>query len=73
MINKYKKCDGVCNNKIHKSCINHINKKDFTNTLKEAVDFPVIAPTNGPEVLKAFKAASNSGKPAIIIERKSFY
>tara|TARA_R100000005_G_C4999337_1_gene206074 strand:- start:1397 stop:2608 length:1212 start_codon:yes stop_codon:yes gene_type:complete len=49
------------------------HSQDFTNTLKEAVDFPVITPTNGPEVLKAFKAASNSGKPAIIIERKSFY
>jgi pyruvate dehydrogenase E1 component alpha subunit len=47
--------------------------QDFTNLLKEVVDFPVIDPVTGVDVLKAFKGAKESGRPAIIIERKSRY
>jgi pyruvate dehydrogenase E1 component alpha subunit len=47
--------------------------QDFTNLLKELVDFPVIDPVTGVDVLKAFKGAKESGRPAIIIERKSRY
>lgn len=47
--------------------------QDFTNLLKELVSFPVLDPSNGVEVLKAFKGARNSNKPAIIIERKKRY
>jgi len=47
--------------------------QDFTNVLKELVDFPVIDPKNGYEVSKAFNGAKESGRPAIIIERKSLY
>jgi len=47
--------------------------QDFTSLLKEVVDFPVIDPINGVDVLKAFKGAKESGRPAIIIERKSRY
>jgi deoxyxylulose-5-phosphate synthase len=47
--------------------------QDFTNVLKELVDFPVIDPKNGYEVLKSFKGARESKRPAIIIERKSLY
>lgn len=47
--------------------------QDFTNLLKELVSFPVLDPSNGVEVLKAFKGARNSNKPAIIIERKKHY
>lgn len=47
--------------------------QDFTKVLKELVSFPVLDPTNGIEVLKAFKGAYDSKRPAIIIERKSRY
>lgn len=47
--------------------------QDFTKVLKELVSFPVLDPKNGVEVLKAFKGAHESGRPAIIIERKSKY
>jgi pyruvate dehydrogenase E1 component alpha subunit len=47
--------------------------QDFTDLLKTLVSFPVLDPKNGIEVLKAFKGAYKSGRPAIIIERKSRY
>jgi len=47
--------------------------QDFTNVLKELVSFPVLDPKNGIEVMKYFKGAKESNRPAIIIERKSRY
>ena len=47
--------------------------QDFTSLLKELVDFPVLDPVTGVDVIKAFKGAKESGRPAIIIERKSRY
>jgi hypothetical protein len=47
--------------------------QDFTPLLKELVKFPVLDPVTGEDVLKAFKGAYQSGRPAIIIERKSRY
>ena len=47
--------------------------QDFTEMLKKAVSFPVIDPVTGVDVLKAFRGAKESGRPAIIIERKSRY
>jgi deoxyxylulose-5-phosphate synthase len=47
--------------------------QDFTNVLKTLVDFPVLDPVTGVEVLKAFRGAYQSKRPAIIIERKSRY
>lgn len=47
--------------------------QDFTPLLKELVKFPVLDPITGVDVLKAFKGAYQSGRPAIIIERKSRY
>ncbi len=47
--------------------------QDFTSLLKELVSFPVLDPVTGVDVLKAFKGAKESGRPAIIIERKSRY
>jgi len=29
--NNYINCNGLCNGKIYKTCINHINKNDFIN------------------------------------------
>jgi pyruvate dehydrogenase E1 component alpha subunit len=47
--------------------------QDFTNLLKTLVSFPVLDPITGVDVLKAFKGAYQSKRPAIIIERKSRY
>jgi hypothetical protein len=41
--------------------------------MKELVDFPVFDPISGVDVLKAFRGAKESGRPAMIIERKSRY
>ena len=49
------------------------HSQDFTELLKAAVTIPVIEPTNGPEVINAFRGAALSGRPAIIIEKKSRY
>jgi len=47
--------------------------QDFTKLLQTLVSFPVLDPITGVDVLKAFKGAKESGRPAIIIERKSRY
>lgn len=47
--------------------------QDFTSLLRELVSFPVIDPVSGVDVLKAFRWAKDSKRPAIIIERKSRY
>jgi pyruvate dehydrogenase E1 component alpha subunit len=49
------------------------HSQDFTKVFQEAVSFPVIDPKTGVEVLKAFKGALASGRPALIVERKSRY
>lgn len=47
--------------------------QDFTGVMKELVDFPVFDPISGVDVLKSFRGAKESGRPAMIIERKSRY
>lgn len=47
--------------------------QDFTGVMKELVSFPVLDPVTGVDVLKAFRGAKESGRPAMIIERKSRY
>jgi len=49
------------------------HSRDLTETLRELVTFPIIDPVTGPDVLRAFKGAKESGRPALIIERKSRY
>ncbi len=49
------------------------HSQDFTALLKEAVSFPVSDPKNGKEILRAFRDAVASERPAIIVERKSLY
>ena len=49
------------------------HSQDFTDVLKTAVSFPVSDPKNGREILKAFRDAVASERPAIIVERKSLY
>lgn len=47
------------------------HSQDYTKLLRELVHFPVIDPVSGVDVLKAYKGARESGRPAIVIERKS--
>ena len=49
------------------------HSQDFTKVFKEAVSFPVEDPVTGVDVLKAFHDAKLSGRPAMIVERKSRY
>ena len=49
------------------------HSQDFTKVFKEAVSFPVVDPVTGVDVLNAFDDAVLSGRPAMIIERKSRY
>ena len=49
------------------------HSQDFTNVVEALVDFPVIDPVTGVDVLKAFRGALQSGRPAMIIERKTRY
>jgi len=49
------------------------HSQDFTNLFKSAVSFPVIDPVTGSDVLNAGKGARQSGRPMMLIERKSRY
>jgi pyruvate dehydrogenase E1 component alpha subunit len=49
------------------------HSQDFTDLLRTAVSFPVEDPKNGKDVIKAFRQARDSGRPAIVVERKSLY
>jgi pyruvate/2-oxoglutarate/acetoin dehydrogenase E1 component len=49
------------------------HSQDFTNVFRAAVSFPVLDPVTGKDVLNAFRSAVDSGKPAMIVERKSRY
>lgn len=49
------------------------HSQDFTEVFRSAVSFPVQDPRTGNEVQLAFKAAVQSGRPSMIIERKSLY
>ena len=49
------------------------HSQDFTKLFKAAVDFPVVDPKDGLDVLNAFKAAREISRPLMVIERKSLY
>ena len=49
------------------------HSQDFTSVFREAVSFPVLDPVNGAGVTSCLLAARRSGKPCMIIERKSRY
>jgi pyruvate dehydrogenase E1 component alpha subunit len=49
------------------------HSQDFTNLFKSAVSFPVIDPVTGADVLNAVRGARESGRPMMLIERKSRY
>jgi len=49
------------------------HSQDFTKLLESGVSFPVVDPKEGKDVLRAFRNAIESERPAIIIERKSRY
>ncbi|MEK6913859.1 MAG: radical SAM protein [Nanoarchaeota archaeon] len=47
--------------------------QDFTEAFKKMINFPIYEPKNSEEVIEAYKKAKESGKPAMIIERKDLY
>jgi Dehydrogenase E1 component/Transketolase, pyrimidine binding domain len=49
------------------------HSQDFTDMFRAAVSFPVIDPVTGADVLNAVKGARESGRPMMLIERKSRY
>lgn len=49
------------------------HSQDFTELFRTAVELPVIDPKNGHEVINAFNFAIQSGRPTMIVERKSLY
>ena len=49
------------------------HSQDFTSVFEKAVSFPIYDPANGSDVLESFQKAIYSGRPAMIIERKSRY
>jgi len=49
------------------------HSQDFTKVFKEAVSFPVHDPVTGDDVIRAFRGAKESGRPTMIVERKSRY
>jgi pyruvate/2-oxoglutarate/acetoin dehydrogenase E1 component len=49
------------------------HSQDFTELFRSAVSFPVIDPVTGADVLNAVKGARESGRPMMLIERKSRY
>lgn len=49
------------------------HSQDFTEMFRAAVSFPVIDPVTGEDVLAAVRGAKESGRPMMLIERKSRY
>lgn len=49
------------------------HSQDFTKLLESGFSFPIDDPKEGKDVLRAFRDAVESKRPAIVIERKSRY
>jgi len=49
------------------------HSQDFTELFKSSVSFPIYVPTNGKEVLIAYKKAFISERPSMIVEKKSYF
>lgn len=49
------------------------HSQDFTELFRSSVSFPVIDPVTGSDVLQAVRGARESGRPMMLIERKSRY
>lgn len=49
------------------------HSQNFTEMFMAAVSFPVVVPENGSQVMEVFRNAAKSGKPAMVIEKKSLY
>jgi pyruvate dehydrogenase E1 component alpha subunit len=49
------------------------HSQDFTKLLESGFSFPIEDPKEGKDVLRAFRDAVESKRPAIVIERKSRY
>lgn len=49
------------------------HKQDFSDAFKKMIKFPIIEPKTPSEVLEAYRFASESNKPVMIIERKDLF
>jgi len=49
------------------------HKQDFTEAFKKMINFPIFDPKTPSEVLEAYRFASESDKPVMIIERKGLF
>lgn len=49
------------------------HSQDFSEGFKKLVNFEVVEPKTGKEVLQVFDAALKSERPTLVIERKSYY
>jgi len=49
------------------------HSQDFTDAFKAMVSFPIHVPTNGAEVLRAYRLVMVSERPSMIVEKKSYY
>jgi pyruvate dehydrogenase E1 component alpha subunit len=49
------------------------HSQDFTEVFRKLVEFPVVEPITGNDVLATFRAAAASDRPVMVIERKTRY
>lgn len=49
------------------------HSQDFTEGFRKMVSFPIYMPTNGKEVLNSYRKALFSNRPAMIVEKKSYF
>lgn len=49
------------------------HSQNFTNVFRELVNFPVLSPNTGAELLESYRLASVSTQPVMIVERKSLF
>lgn len=49
------------------------HSQDFTEGFKQLVTFPIYEPKTGPDAVLAYRKATHSNRPCMIVERKSCY
>jgi pyruvate dehydrogenase E1 component alpha subunit len=49
------------------------HSQDFTEVFEKLVNFPVVVPDNGKELIDAYQWAAKSSRPTMIVEKKSLY
>lgn len=49
------------------------HSQDFTKVFENLLNFPVLIPQDGNQLLNSYKMASQSSRPVMIVEKKSFF